>query len=135
VLTKPAISADTIADSISADLPRDRLKAMAAVLETGGVYLRVSDDRILAAIPTLARGSGVFAEPAAAAAYAGLEMAVRDGYIDRQATVVVLATGNGLKDVSSAMKAVAAAGTKPLYVQPTLSSLVTEMTIRREQDD
>jgi len=135
VLTKPAISADTIADSISADLPRDRLKAMAAVRDTDGVYLRVSDDRILAAIPTLARGSGVFAEPAGAAAYAGLEIAVRDGYIDREATVVVLATGNGLKDVSSAMKAVASAGTKPLYVQPNLSSLATEMTNRREQDD
>jgi len=135
VLTKPAISADTIADSISADLPRDRLKAMAAVRDTDGMYLRVSDDQILAAIPTLARGSGVFAEPAAAAAYAGLDVAVRDGHIDREATVVVLATGNGLKDISSAMKAVAAAGTKPLYVQPSLSSLATELTIRREQDD
>lgn len=135
VLTKAAISADTVADSISADLPRDRLKAMAAVRDTGGLYLRVSDDQILAAIPTLARKSGVFAEPAAAAAYAGLEMAVREGHIGRHATVVVLVTGNGLKDVSSAMKAVGAAGTKPLYVQPSLSSLAAEMTNRREQDD
>jgi len=135
VLTKPAISADTVADSISADLPRDRLKAMAAVRDTEGMYLRVSDDQILAAIPTLARGSGVFAEPAAAAAYAGLEVAVNCGHIDQRATVVVLATGSGLKDVSSAMRAVASAETKPLYVQANLSSLETEMTIRREHDD
>jgi threonine synthase len=41
VLSKPAISAETVADSISADLPRDRIKAMAAVVETGGAYLKV----------------------------------------------------------------------------------------------
>ena len=35
VLTKPAIDAQTVADSISAGLPRDRLKAMAAVKDTG----------------------------------------------------------------------------------------------------
>jgi threonine synthase len=41
VATMPAISATTAADSISADLPRDRVKALAAVTETGGAYLRV----------------------------------------------------------------------------------------------
>ena len=34
--------------------------------------MRVSDEAIVAAIPALAQGCGVFAEPAAAAAYAGL---------------------------------------------------------------
>jgi threonine synthase len=48
VLTKPSIVAQTVADSISAGLPRDRLKAMAAVVETRGAYLTVSDDEILA---------------------------------------------------------------------------------------
>ena len=57
------IDAHTIADSISAGLPRDRIKALAAVRETGGAYVKVTDDEILAAIPALARGSGVFAEP------------------------------------------------------------------------
>ncbi len=45
VLTKPPIDAHTAADSISAGLPRDRLKAMAAVKETGGAYISVSDER------------------------------------------------------------------------------------------
>jgi threonine synthase len=70
------IDAHTIADSISAGLPADRIKALAAVRETGGAYIKVGDEDILAAIPVLARGSGVFAEPAAAAAYAGLVKAV-----------------------------------------------------------
>ncbi len=123
VLTKAPISADTVADSISADLPRDRIKAMAAVTETGGAYLRVSDDEILAAIPTLARGSGVFAEPAGATPYAGLVTAVERGLVGPDDRIVILATGSGLKDVASAMKAVAAVGTEPMRVDPNLEAL------------
>jgi len=123
VLTKPPIAADTIADSISADLPRDRIKAMAAVTETEGAYLRVSDDEILGAIPALARGSGVFAEPAGAAAYAGLIAAADRGLVGSDDRVVILATGSGLKDVASAMKAVAAVGTEPMRVDPNLEAL------------
>lgn len=123
VLTKAPIAADTVADSISADLPRDRLKAMAAVKETDGAYLRVSDDEILAAIPTLARGSGVFAEPAGAAAYAGLVAARERGLVGPEDRAVVIATGSGLKDVASVMRSVTAAGTTPMRVQPNLESL------------
>ena len=123
VYAKPAISAATVADSISADLPRDRIKAMAAVTETGGAYLRVSDDDILAAVPALARGSGVFAEPAGAAAYAGLVVAVSRGLVAPDERVVVLSTGSGLKDVASAMRAVVAAGTEPMRIAPSLSAL------------
>lgn len=123
VLTKPPIAADTVADSISADLPRDRLKAMAAVKQTDGAYLRVGDDAILAAIPTLARGSGVFAEPAGAAAYAGLLRAREQGLVGSEDRAVVIATGSGLKDVKSAMSAVVAAGTSPMRVEPNLNSL------------
>jgi threonine synthase len=53
VLTKPPIDAQTRADSISAGLPRDRLKAMAAVVETGGAFVTVSDEEILTAIPAV----------------------------------------------------------------------------------
>lgn len=100
------IDAHTIADSISADLPADRIKALAAVRETGGAYIKVTDEEILAAIPALARGCGVFAEPAGAAAYAGLVKAVAEGLVEPDERIVVLATGNGLKDIASARKAV-----------------------------
>jgi threonine synthase len=99
------IDAHTIADSISAGLPADRIKALAAVRETDGVYVKVTDEDILAAIPALARGSGVFAEPAAAAAYAGLVKAVEDGLVDPGERIAVLSTGNGLKDIASARRA------------------------------
>lgn len=123
VLTKPPIDAQTVADSISAGLPRDRLKAMAAVRETGGAYLTVSDDEILAAIPTLARGSGVFAEPAGAAAYAGLVKAVANGMASPDERIVVLNTGSGLKDVVGAMKGVELIGTQPHRVDADLEDL------------
>lgn len=119
VLTKPPITANTVADSISAGLPRDRIKALAAVQETGGAYVRVSDAEILAAIPTLARGVGVFAEPAAAAAYAGLVKAVDDGLVTADERVVLLATGNGLKDVQSAMRSVG----KPHRIAPKMENV------------
>ncbi|MFQ5555088.1 MAG: threonine synthase [Acidimicrobiia bacterium] len=130
VLTKPPIVADTVADSISADLPRDRIKAMAAVTETGGAYLRVSDDEIFAAIPTLARGSGVFAEPAGAAAYAGLVVAVDRGLVASGERAVVLSTGSGLKDVASAMRAVSAIGTEPIRITPDLDALKQALDAR-----
>ncbi len=123
VLTKPPIDAQTVADSISAGLPRDRLKAMAAVRETGGAYLTVSDDEILAAIPTLARGSGVFAEPAGAAAYAGLVKAVTNDMVSPDERIVVLNTGSGLKDVVGAMKGVELIGTQSHRVDADLEDL------------
>jgi threonine synthase len=123
VVAKAPISADTVADSISADLPRDRVKAMAAVVDTGGAYLRVNDEAILDAIPTLARRSGVFAEPAGAAALAGLELAVEQGLVGDGDRVAVLNTGSGLKDVASAMRAVSGVGTEPIRVAADLSAL------------
>ena len=104
---KPA-PAETIADSIASGLPRDRAKALRAVRETGGAFVAVADREILAAIPRLAQLTGVFAEPAAAAAYAGAKRARGDGLLDADESVVLLITGNGLKDVPRARQAVGA---------------------------
>jgi threonine synthase len=123
ILTKPPITAQTVADSISAGLPSDRIKALAAVTETGGAYICLSDNEILAAIPELARSTGVFAEPAGAAAYAGLVKAVDQRLVSGDEKIVVLNTGNGLKDVTGAMQAVDSAGTKPYRIMPDLAAL------------
>jgi len=123
VLTKPPIKATTIADSISAGLPRDRLKAMAAIKETDGAFISVTDEEILGAIPTLARGCGIFAEPAGATALAGLIKAINEGQVSADERIVIINTGNGLKDVASAMKAVAQVGTQPMHVAPDLADL------------
>ncbi|MGD0037540.1 MAG: threonine synthase [Bacteroidota bacterium] len=113
------VNAQTIADSISTDLPRDGVRAVRAVRETGGVYLTVTDDEIIAAIAELARGEAIFAEPAASAVYAGLKKAVKQGLVKSDEKVVCMLTGNGLKDIASAMK-VAGAGT---VIEPTMDAV------------
>jgi threonine synthase len=123
VLTKPPIAAQTIADSISAGLPRDRIKALAAVTETNGAFLTVTDEEILTAIPALARGCGVFAEPAGAAAFAGLVKGIDQSLVAPDERIVVINTGNGLKDVASAMKAVDRVGPPAHRVAPTMDDL------------
>ncbi len=131
VVTKPAIAASTVADSICAGLPRDRIKALRAVQDSDGAFVRVGDDAILAAIPALARGCGVFAEPAAAAAYAGLRVAVSRGLVHRDDAVVVLATGTGLKDVPAAMRATGAAGIEARRVTPELEAVARALDLDR----
>ncbi|MCA9959040.1 MAG: threonine synthase [Anaerolineales bacterium] len=123
VLSKAPVSGVTVADSISAGLPRDRMKALTAVTATNGAYICVSDDEILASIPALARATGVFAEPAGAAAHTGLVKAVALGLVSADDRIVVLNTGNGLKDVAGAMKSVEMVGTKANHVEPNLDDL------------
>ncbi len=113
------INAHTLADSISAGLPRDRVKAMNAVTETGGAYITVSDQEIVQAIPRLAQATGVFAEPAASAAYAGLLKAAQSDMLEKDEQVLVLITGNGLKDIASAQKSV----TQAHKVSPNIDDL------------
>lgn len=112
------VSAHTVADSISSDLPRDGVRAVRAARETGGTYISVTDDAIVKAIATLGK-IGLFAEPAGSTAYAGLEKAVREGIVKADDEVLVMNTGSGLKDVRTAMTAVPNAP----VIEPTLKEL------------
>jgi threonine synthase len=100
-------------------VPRDRIKALRAVRETEGEYIAVSDEEILDAMRMLARRAAVFAEPAGATAYAGLARLARKGRVDPSERVVVLVTGNGLKDVKSAIRATG----EPYLIDPTMDDL------------
>ena len=99
------VSATTLADSISVDLPRDGVRAVRAAKESGGTYVNVSDAEIIQAIAELGR-VGVFAEPAGATAYAGLVAATASGVVGSEDPILVMNTGSGLKDVRAAMQAV-----------------------------
>ncbi|MDD2522473.1 MAG: threonine synthase [Anaerolineaceae bacterium] len=112
------VKADTVADSISVNLPADGLRALKRVRESNGFMLSVSDEQILSAIPQLG-SAGIFVEPAAAAAYAGLIRALETKQIDPATPALVLATGSGLKDVKAAMRAVSPA---PI-IEPNLQKL------------
>ncbi len=112
------ISSTTMADSISVDMPSDGVRALRAATETGGQYILVDDESIIAAIAELGR-VGVFAEPAGATAYAGLVHASQHQIVQPDDPVLVLNTGSGLKDVNAALKAVIEAPVIP----PTLEAV------------
>ena len=112
------VSATTMADSISVDLPRDGVRAVRAAKQTNGTYITVSDDEIIKAIAELGK-MGVFAEPAGATAYAGLVKATSSGVVRSDDPILVLNTGSGLKDVRAAMQAVQSA---PI-IEPTLDAV------------
>jgi threonine synthase len=113
------VHSETLADSISVDMPRDGARALRAVRATGGEFLTVTDGAILTAIRELGREAAVFAEPAAAAAYAGLVEAVRRGVVQDGDRIVLMITGSGLKDVRAARQSVS----DPPVVAPALDAV------------
>ncbi|MDR1123131.1 MAG: threonine synthase [Elusimicrobiota bacterium] len=115
------VRAATIAESISVDFPRDAFLALKALRESGGAAITVSDEEILQAIPELARGSSVFAEPGGAAVYAGLKKLVAEGAVKKDETVAIIVGGNGLKDIAAAEKSVHIPNT---FVKPSWEEIV-----------
>jgi threonine synthase len=96
----------TYADSINVAVPRNWRKAVNAVRQSGGAYIDATDDQIKQAVALTGRLSGVFAEPAAACAVAGIAAARERGILGPDADVLAFITGNGLKDTAGAMAAV-----------------------------
>jgi threonine synthase len=94
----------TIADSISVDIPRNFNMAQRYILKYNGESLTVTDEEILEASAVLSKNTGLFAEPAAATAFAGLLSFQRNGKIAAGSDNVVLLTGSGLKDLKSVRK-------------------------------
>ncbi|GAB4316776.1 MAG: threonine synthase [Candidatus Sumerlaeia bacterium] len=121
----------TLADSIAVGTPRNWRKAIRAVTASDGWFMTVSDDEILNAMRRLGRETGVFGEPAGVAGFAGLLKAVRECALPRGATVAVIVSGNGLKDIVSALKA---AGDAP-RVPPDFNAVREQLAALNEQAD
>lgn len=112
---------NTLADSIAVGVPRNPDKALAAVRESQGLAVNVTDEEILEAMRLLGRTQGVFAEPAGAAGTAGVQKALKLGLLDPEATVVSIVTGNGLKDAANGIRA---AG-EPMTCPPNMDALLS----------
>jgi len=93
-------SAKTVADSIAVDIPKNGYHALKYLKQFDGDVILVSDDEILKAQHKLSKTTGIFAEPAAASSFAGFLNYKNN--IKKEETVVLLITGNGLKDINSA---------------------------------
>ena len=97
---------NTFADSIAVGVPRNPDKAINAIKNSDGICVNVTDDEIREAQKYLAKNAGVFGEPAGVTATAGLMKLSREGRLPQDATIVSIVTGNGLKDIESAIKSV-----------------------------
>ncbi len=121
----------TIADSINVAVPRNWRKAVNALKDADGVVVCVNDDQILEAMRISGR-HGVYAEPAAAAALAGVKAAIADGIISGGQSggggdrVLAMVTGSGLKDTHAAIRA----GGEPIKIKPSIDNLASALAGR-----
>ncbi len=113
------VEPNTLADSIAVGVPRNRVMAIRDIENSEGFGIAVSDDEIIEAIKYLGSTEGIFAEPAGSTAFAGALKALKNGKISKADKVVIIVTGNGLKDVESAIKA----GGEPLVINPDIESI------------
>ena len=121
VLGYPVENPDTIATAIRIGRPATWEPALAAVRDSNGVLLAVSDDEILEAYRSIPSLEGVFCEPASAAGLAGLRRAVTSGQVQRHERCVVILTGHGLKDPDTAM----AGGLHASTIEPSVEALLS----------
>jgi threonine synthase len=113
------VKGKTIADSIAVSFPHDGDAALEAIKESRGFGISVSDEDIVRAIPELARETSVFGEPSGVVPFAALKKALEENKAGEDEKIVVLVSGNGLKDINSAMKSVG----HPLKIKPDLYEL------------
>jgi len=109
----------TIADSISVDVPRNFNMAKQFINRYDGESVVVSDSEIIEASSMLARSTGIFTEPAAAAAFAGMLKYQKDNKIPNESKNVVLLTGSGLKDLKGVERIV----NVPDAIEPSIGEL------------
>ncbi|MFH0895919.1 MAG: threonine synthase [Bacteroidota bacterium] len=94
-------SSHTVADSISVDIPRNFRMAKQYIKQYKGETCLVTDEEIVNASALLAKNSGVFTEPAGAAAFAGMLRYKNENKLVNDSVNVILCTGSGLKDVNA----------------------------------
>jgi threonine synthase len=115
----------TLATAIRIGNPASWQGAVTAVRESEGWIDAVTDEEILHAYRLLAREEGIFMEPAAGAAVAGLLKSAKAGRLESGATCVLTLTGHGLKDAEAAL----GSATRPVTVPPHLDAVLGAMSL------
>lgn len=115
-ISKPSV---TIADSISVDIPRNYYMAAKFIKEYGGECVTISDNEIIEASSVISRNYGIFSEPAASAATAGMLKYYSKNKIPANSKVVVLLTGSGLKDLNAVQNII----NIPTALKPSIEEL------------
>ena len=115
----PCASPHSVAEGLCDPLPWDGDLALAAVRESKGSAIAVNDDAILQAQKLLAKYEGIFAEPTGVTGLAGLINQLESGTQDPSETILIEATGGGLKDQDVVIQRVST----PPIIDPNLKQL------------
>ncbi len=117
------IKSNTLADSISVTIPRNYYMTQDYLYKYAGDGILVKDKEILTAIAGLASRYGLFAEPAAATAFAGMKKYLTENDVEKNKRCLVLLTGSGLKDIQSVQNSIHL----PAPVKPDLKELQKQL--------
>ncbi|RLD49973.1 MAG: threonine synthase [Bacteroidetes bacterium] len=114
----------TLADSIAVDIPRNFYMAQDYLKKYNGEWITVSDKEILNASEMLSENSGLFAEPAAAATFAGMLKYKEENKLEANSSNIVLLTGSGLKDIQVLKNHIHL----PKAIEPNINNLLNIIT-------
>jgi threonine synthase len=110
---------NTIAIPIAVPLPLDGYTALAAIKESKGTAVAVSDEEILEAQKLLAKTEAIIAEPAGVVTLAGTKKLLEEGVIGKDDTITFEVTGTGFKDLGFITKTLK----KPPQIEPGIKNL------------
>jgi threonine synthase len=128
---EPVVAHPTVAESIQVGNPVSLgWRVLAALRESKGTAVTLSDEEILQAQSLTARLAGVFAEPAAATSVAAAKKLCNGGVIRDDELVVCNLTGHGLKQPS----AVRLRDEEMRPMPPTLAALREQIQRSEEQN-
>ena len=116
----------TVCTALAAGDPLDGAKALAALRESGGCGVILTDTEILEAQQQLAHLESIFVEPAGAVPIAALQALLTSGRVRPDETVVCVATGNGLKDPRAALRVLPS----PATIEPTMAEVEKFLRLR-----
>ncbi len=116
----------TVCSAVAAGDPVDGAKALAALRESGGCAVVLTDTEILESQQQLAHLESVFVEPAGAIPIATLPTLLMSGRIRPDEEIVCLATGNGLKDPRAALRVLPS----PATIEPTMAEVDKFLRLR-----
>jgi threonine synthase len=115
---KPVRNPQTIAKSLAIGDPADGYFASQLIRETGGWSEDVDDDAIIDAMKLLAETEGIWTETAGGVTLAVAQKLIEQGRIDRDESIVICITGNGLKTQEPLLECMP----KPVVIKPTLEN-------------
>jgi threonine synthase len=115
---KPVRNPNTIAKSLAIGDPADGYFASQLIRDTGGWSEDVDDDAIIDAMRLLAETEGIWTETAGGVTLAVTQKLIEQGRIDRDESIVVCITGNGLKTQEPLLERMP----KPIVIKPTLEN-------------